>query len=190
MSHYLQKHFDQARADRARASHVAASADKKRRSEMLEIRLQKAMLAQGVPTAHWGGQKPFDNLGEWHRAGFAVEVKLVTAEARNAKLTMHGGKNESLAKKKKYAKLNHVIALTAAFHEGHSQWYVKEGVGSFRLGSMKKARLANIAPFIKGVIRAHEQANKIRKQVRPWRVTKSGALIRKSSSGKNVYKKK
>jgi len=90
-------------------------------------------VAKAIGGKRTGDNDAFDCLTN---TGLAVEVKTII-DGKNPKITMHP---KSLRRKKKYIRKNKVRAFTVVVDErsGEKEFYVRKGVGSFRLVSMTK----------------------------------------------------
>ena len=115
------------KAERARATHNAAGRDRQQRGLKNE-----AKLARYLPGAkRLQDNEPFDVV----LPGVGIEVKTITRQARNDKVTMS---RSAIRRKKSAARKEKRKMYTAVFHERTNSWYISKKVGSIRLGSMTK----------------------------------------------------
>lgn len=124
----------ESRAARARASYNPATVEKQRYAEARE-----KVIAKTVGGKQSGDNDAFDvTIG-----GHGIEVKTIVA-GKNPKITMHP---DSLARKLKIARKNKLKAWTVAVDardRSKLKYYLKKGVGSFRLGGMEEISLAEL----------------------------------------------
>ena len=119
------------RMARAMAGYVAANAAEQREADKTEVEMAKAL---GIPRT--GDNLPFDLYGK----GYGIECKMIL-RGKNEKITMN---KAAIERKLSAAKENHLKVFTVVVDkrgvaEGHRPaYYVKSGVGSFRLGSMER----------------------------------------------------
>lgn len=127
------RHKETERADRAKATYVAQTRERFRLAALSEQIIAKAI----------GGKVTGMEDGKWHpfdiiKGKIGIEVKTILPGAKNDKLTMH---KSSLARKVQTAKdLGFKKAYTVCVdirNKNSIGVYVKSGLGSFRLGSMK-----------------------------------------------------
>jgi hypothetical protein len=133
-----------------RGRHVFIGAGEERRYRALKsyrpqtkAKLRRALEQEAVVARALGGRnlpdnEPFDVIA----GNIAAEVKVID-KGKNAKITMHP---ESRARKEAYAKANGMRAITIAVDNRGSSpiYYFREGVGSFRLGSMERVTLSQL----------------------------------------------
>lgn len=112
----------------AKESYKPMTKEKERKATANEESVAKAIGGERT-----GDNDAFDCLTN---AGHAIEVKTII-DGKNSKITMHP---KSLRRKKKYIRKNKVRAFTVVIDErsGEKEFYVRKGVGSFRLVSMTK----------------------------------------------------
>jgi len=112
----------------AKESYKPMTKEKERKATANEESVAKAIGGKRT-----GDNDAFDCLTN---TGLAVEVKTII-DGKNPKITMHP---KSLRRKKKYIRKNKVRAFTVVVDErsGEKEFYVRKGVGSFRLVSMTK----------------------------------------------------
>ena len=132
------------RVQRAMAGYVATNAKEQRMADQTEIEMAKAI---GIPRT--GNNLPFD----LHGKGFGIECKMIVS-GKNDRIIM---KRDAIERKLKSAKENNLKVFTVVSDkrgvaEGHRPvYYVKQGVGAFRLGSMEKiSSLAALRERIRG----------------------------------------
>ena len=119
------------RVQRAMAGYVATNAREQRMADQTEIEMAKAI---GIPRT--GDNLPFD----LHGKGFGIEIKTVISGTHD-KITMNKAAIERklAAAKENKLKVFTVVVDKRGVVEGHRPvYYVKPGVGSFRIGSMEK----------------------------------------------------
>jgi len=98
-------------------------------------------IQQMIPGAErTAGNAPFDVTVGNH----VIEVKTIV-HGVNDKITMHP---ESLARKVAFAEKNGVLPHTVVVDNRTSKIYYKEGVGSFRLSSMREVPLTSLGELI------------------------------------------
>lgn len=134
-----QKQAAEVRRLRAKNSYNPATKEKQRAAEANEKVVAQHIKGESLPDNH-----PFDVVAGKH----AVEVKTIVS-GKNPKITMHP---DSLSRKQAYASEKGMKSWTVAIDARGSthQYYVKEGVGSFRLSSMTKLGSAeHLARIIK-----------------------------------------
>jgi len=117
------------KAERAKASYVMVTPEKYQKSKQWERKVAETLKGQS-----FADNQAFDILS----GKIAIELKVLDA-GKNDKITMHP---ESLARKVKEAKKSGLETATVAVDTrgGKTQIYFKEGLGSFRLGSMEKIK--------------------------------------------------
>jgi phage gp29-like protein len=127
----------EARAERARASHIGVTKEK-----WAIANREEKKVAAAVGGKHVGDNEPFDV----HAGKTAVEVKTIV-EGRNPKITMHP---ESLARKQAFLKERGMNGATVAVDARRSPptYYYAQGVGSFRLSAMRQVKLAELSRLI------------------------------------------
>ena len=126
------------RAARARASYKPATAAAQRLGEGMESKLASAIGGRGLPD-----NEPFDVLKGKHM----IEVKTIV-RGKNDKITMHP---ESLRRKVKAVKQAKGTAHTVVFDARGKppKVFYQEGLGSFRLRSMKETSLGELKAVFK-----------------------------------------
>jgi hypothetical protein len=129
------------RSERSKRVFKPSTAEKQREADRSEEQLSK-----GLSIARTGDNRPFDLV----QGKVAVEVKTLLSNNAN-KLTMH---KESLARKVAFAEKNRLRAYTVAVdkREGATKptYYVRKGVGSFRVDKMTKVSgMRALKAFIK-----------------------------------------
>lgn len=135
------------RIQRAIAGYVSANAAEQRLADKTEIEMAKAI---GIPRT--GNNLPFDLHGVDSRGrGVGVEVKLIIKQT-NDKITMNKAAIERKLKAAKENKLKNIFTLVVDKRgEGRPIYYLKKGVGSFRIGSMERiGSLKELKQRIKG----------------------------------------
>lgn len=103
-----------------------------------EAMASQSKLAKTIKGQEISDNKPFDVV--WKKTG--IEVKTLVSQ-KNDKITMHPS---SLAKKMKEARasgLKQVFTVAFDKRPGKNGIYVREGLGSFRLGTMTKVKDMN-----------------------------------------------
>jgi hypothetical protein len=127
------------RAARAVASHKPVTLQRRRHAD-----LRQADMARFIGGRQTGDNEPFDVI----RGRSAIEVKTLI-DQRNDKITMHP---DSLARKQKDAKrFSRVYTLVVDDRPGSGgKLYLREGLGSFRLGAMQPISRAELARKFKG----------------------------------------
>lgn len=118
------------RATRAKTSHVPATAEKQRKAEANE-----GVLAQKINGKTTGDNKPFDVMTVIRGKKIGIEVKTIE-EGKNDKITMHPA--SKVRKERAGRKLDGIYTVVFDNRNGKNDIYMKQGVGSFRLGSMQK----------------------------------------------------
>jgi hypothetical protein len=114
------------RGTSARTSYKPVTVAKRQIAKRSEVVLAKALAMK-----HTENNAPFDLLG----GNKAVEVKTMVDQS-NSKVTMHP---DSLSRKLRYARQNKVQPWTIVVDRrpvAEANYYVRKGVGSFRLSSM------------------------------------------------------
>jgi hypothetical protein len=115
---------------------------KRLRNRVQEGARAEAEIQRGIPGAeHTAGNAPFDLTVGNH----VIEVKRIV-NGINDKITMHP---ESLARKVDFALDNGVEPHTVVKDDRTGKIYYKEGVGSFRLGSMREVSLLALGELIR-----------------------------------------
>lgn len=128
------------RAHAAKASYIPVTSAKYQLAKRNERSVAKIL--NGVPTAN---NSPFDVIVN---GKIGVEVKTII-EGRHDKITMHPSSLKEKNDEMRRMKLMSVFTVVAD-HRGASQkWFVREGLGSFRLGTLTP--VAKISG-LKGVI--------------------------------------
>lgn len=125
-------------AARALATYKPATREKQQIADRSERLLAKELKAERTPD-----NSPFDLLIGKH----AVEVKTLV-DQKNSKLTC---RPESCARKRAAARKLKVRAHTVAvdMRGGKPEYYYAKGVGSFRLGSMRKVTLPELREVLR-----------------------------------------
>jgi len=126
------------KAQLARKNFVAATKGHHDKAEEIE-----RLMAKKTGLTKSSGNKPFDIFGKKD----AVEVKTVLMQ-KNDKLTMN---RDAIARKNAWAKANKVQSHTLAVDlRGQKPvYYHREGVGSFRLGTMNKVSGSQLRTMFK-----------------------------------------
>lgn len=125
---------DKARVERAIKSHKPSTKKVQKQAIQNEIKLSK-----GLRKSTWlSDNEPYDVIiGKQDRPKHLIEVKTIV-RGKNDKITMHPKalrRKLSEAKKQSQAKVHTVV-----FDDRTGKMYYKEGVGSFRLTTMKPIR--------------------------------------------------
>ena len=130
-----------AKVERARGSAVLTGAHEQRIADKAEEKLSKAL---GIPRT--ANNSAFD----LHNDDVGVEVKAMVTGA-NSKITMN---KTAIGRKLAEAQAEGLKVFTVvADMRGRSsaKYYVREGVGSFRLGSMKPVGLSELKFMVRGI---------------------------------------
>jgi len=127
------------RAARATASHIGVTTARRRHADR-----RQADVARFIGGRQTGDNEPFDVI----RGRSAIEVKTMIDQS-NDKITMHP---DSLERKQQDAKrFSRVYTLVVDDRPGSGgKLYLREGLGSFRLGAMQPISRAELARKFKG----------------------------------------
>jgi hypothetical protein len=126
------------RAQRARETFKPATREKQKIADRSEAHLAEVLRADRTPN-----NSPFDLIKGKH----GIEVKTLI-DQKNSKITCHP---ESCARKRSAARKLKVRPHTIAIdlRGGTAEYYYARGVGSFRLGGMKKVTLSELQEIFK-----------------------------------------
>jgi SPP1 gp7 family putative phage head morphogenesis protein len=128
------------RSERARASYKPVTMEKRAIARENEHRTARALNGQKT-----GGNTPFDVI----RGQVAIEIKTII-RGTNDKITMHPDSRQRKLDSARKAGLKPFTVVFDARGSGSPAIYYKEGVGSFRLGSMQRVdSLAELGGKIK-----------------------------------------
>jgi hypothetical protein len=125
------------RAERARKSYRPATKEVQQRADEHEASVAK--IIKGKRTKD---NEPFDII----KGDSAVEVKSIAEGAKAEKITMHP---DSLRRKLASATARGYITHTVVCDDRTGKTLYKEGVGSFRLSSMREVTMAELSRLIK-----------------------------------------
>lgn len=153
----------------AKLSHLPMNAAKMHIATTNELRLRDILRAGGIKKVYQeGDRKPFDiwvgaNPASYYSGAsktkprHMIEVKSII-QAKNDKITMH--KDSLLRKNKEWRKFGtrKSTAHTVVFDERTGKIYYKEGLGSFRLGSMTEVSESDLQVLFGGKAQVSELA--------------------------------
>lgn len=118
------------RMRRAMLSYVPVTKEKHMLAKLNERRVAEAVRGWATANNH-----PFDVLSAARPIG--VEVKTIV-KGKNDKITMHPDSRRRKLEAAQRLGLKKLYTVAADFRKDTPVWYVKEGVGSYRLGHMTK----------------------------------------------------
>jgi len=126
-----------ARSERAKRTHKPSTKEKQRRGEAEQARLAKVIGGRDE-----GDNKPFDVIVGRH----GIEVKTVM-DNNNDKITVHpSSRRRKEAEAKRRGLKMHTVAIDV--RGGRRKYYYREGVGAFRLRSMRKVTVAELKKLL------------------------------------------
>lgn len=118
------------RAHRAKSTHIPATRKVHKAALANQTRLAKHIEGQEI-----ADNKPFDVVYK----DIGIEVKTLINQT-NSKLTMHPSSLARKLREAKQTKLRKVFTVAFDKRPGKNDIYVREGLGSFRLGAMIKVK--------------------------------------------------